>query len=60
MISDNGDGRKYKDHAAPMSKTQKEKERKRRAKATIVIEHVDIIKDGFWEARPWLLGRKPG
>ncbi|MCJ1236321.1 tRNA-His guanylyltransferase [Varicellaria rhodocarpa] len=40
-----------------LSKTRKEKEQKRRAKAAIVIEHVDIIKDEFWETRPWLLGR---
>ena len=45
------------------SKTQREKERKRRAKAPIVVEHVDIIKDEFWERRPWLLSdraRKSG
>lgn len=38
-----------------MSKTQKEKERKRRARASIEIEHADIIKDDFWDQRPWLL-----
>jgi len=38
-----------------VSKTQQEKDRKRRQKATIVVEHVDIIKDDFWNARPWLL-----
>ncbi len=43
-----------------MSKTQREKERKRRAKASVVVEHVDIIKDEFWERRPWLLSDKPG
>lgn len=43
-----------------LSKTQQEKERKRRAKAPIVVEHVDIIKDEFWERRPWLLFNNPG
>lgn len=39
------------------SKTQLEKEKKRKKKARIAVEHVDIIGDGFWEARPWILGR---
>ncbi|PVH75327.1 tRNAHis guanylyltransferas-like protein Thg1 [Cadophora sp. DSE1049] len=43
-----------------MSKTQEEKDRKRRAKARITVQHVDIIKDEFWERRPWLLSNKPG
>ncbi|KAL2063361.1 hypothetical protein VTL71DRAFT_5166 [Oculimacula yallundae] len=43
-----------------LSKTQDEKDRKRRAKARITIQHVDIIKDEFWERRPWLLSNKPG
>ncbi|TVY43460.1 tRNA(His) guanylyltransferase, partial [Lachnellula subtilissima] len=43
-----------------LSKTQEEKDRKRRAKAIITIQHVDIIKDEFWERRPWLLSNKPG
>lgn len=42
------------------SKTQREKERKRKAKAPIVVEHVDIIRDEFWERRPWLLSDRPG
>ncbi|KAL2125136.1 hypothetical protein VTJ04DRAFT_1501 [Mycothermus thermophilus] len=42
------------------SKTQNEKDRKRRAKARIVVEHLDIIKDDFWDRRPWLLSNKPG
>ncbi|KAL2271045.1 hypothetical protein VTJ83DRAFT_416 [Remersonia thermophila] len=42
------------------SKTQSEKDRKRRAKAHIVVEHLDIIKDDFWDRRPWLLSNKPG
>lgn len=43
-----------------LSKAQKEKDRKRRAKARITVQHVDIIKDEFWERRPWLLSNKPG
>lgn len=38
-----------------MSKTQAEKQRKLRQKATIQKEHVDIIQDAFWEANPYLL-----
>ena len=37
------------------SKTQKEKNRKWRGKASIKIEHTDIIRDNFWDQRPWLL-----
>ncbi|AEO70218.1 uncharacterized protein THITE_2156116 [Thermothielavioides terrestris NRRL 8126] len=42
------------------SKSQAEKDKKRRSKARIVVEHVDIIKPDFWERRPWLLSNKPG
>ncbi|EON98356.1 putative trna guanylyltransferase protein [Phaeoacremonium minimum UCRPA7] len=42
------------------SKSQAEKEKKKRAKARILIEHLDIIKDEFWDRRPWLLSNKPG
>ncbi|KAL2023639.1 hypothetical protein VTK56DRAFT_1796 [Thermocarpiscus australiensis] len=42
------------------SKTQTENDRKRRAKARIVVVHLDIIKDDFWDRRPWLLSNKPG
>jgi tRNA(His) guanylyltransferase len=43
-----------------LSKTQQEKMRKLRRKAQVVVEHVDIIKDDFWQKRPWLLSGKPG
>ncbi|PMD38506.1 tRNA guanylyltransferase [Hyaloscypha variabilis F] len=43
-----------------LSKTQEENDKKRRAKARITVQHVDIIKDEFWERRPWLLSNKPG
>jgi tRNA(His) guanylyltransferase len=42
------------------SKSQSEKDRKKRAKAAIVVEHLDIIQDEFWNRRPWLLSNKPG
>ena len=40
---------------AQISRTQKEKERKRRMKADVIIQHTDFIKDEFWQQRPWLL-----
>ena len=43
-----------------MSRTQKEKERKRRGRARIVVEHVDLIKEEFWERRPWILSGRAG
>ncbi|CAF9920334.1 tRNA-His guanylyltransferase [Imshaugia aleurites] len=45
----------YSSEKSELSKTQKEKERKRHVKASIAIEHTDIIRDEFWEHRPWLL-----
>lgn len=43
-----------------MSRTQREKDRKKRSKAKIVIAHVDLIKDDFWEKRPWILSGRAG
>ncbi|ETN41767.1 uncharacterized protein HMPREF1541_03704 [Cyphellophora europaea CBS 101466] len=46
----------------PLSKTQQEKQRKAKAKAQVVVRHLDIIKDDFWNRRPWILlsgGRPP-
>ncbi|KXT01912.1 hypothetical protein AC578_2539 [Pseudocercospora eumusae] len=51
---------KVVDGESVMSKTQLEKERKRKMKARIVVEHVDIIGDGFWDDRPWILNGKRG
>jgi tRNA(His) guanylyltransferase len=45
---------------AQQSKAQAEKDKKTRAKVRIVVEHLDIIKDDFWDRRPWLLSNKPG
>lgn len=45
---------------AQQSKTQMENDKKKRAKARVTVEHLDIIKDEFWDRRPWLLSGKPG
>lgn len=42
------------------SKTQVEKLRREKAKAKVVVSHFDIIKDDFWERRPWILSGKAG
>ncbi|KAK5702700.1 tRNA-His guanylyltransferase [Elasticomyces elasticus] len=41
-----------------MSKTQLEKERKRKQKARIVSDHLDIIGNTFWDAHPYILASK--
>lgn len=46
--------------SSAQSRTQEANDRKRRAKARILVEHMDIIRDDFWERRPWLLSNKPG
>ncbi|EFW99460.1 trnahis guanylyltransferase [Grosmannia clavigera kw1407] len=43
-----------------LSKSKEESDKKRRAKARITAEHLDIIKDDFWDRRPWLLTGQPG
>ncbi|KAE8396811.1 Thg1 C terminal domain-containing protein [Aspergillus pseudonomiae] len=45
---------------AKASRSQQDKLRKLRRKAQVVVDHVDIIKDEFWERRPWILSGKPG
>jgi tRNA(His) guanylyltransferase len=40
------------------SNTQIEKERKRKMKARIAVEHVDVIGDGFWDSKPYILAPK--
>jgi tRNA(His) guanylyltransferase len=42
------------------SKTQLEKERKKKMKAKIAVESVDIIGDVFWDDRPYILAPKQG
>lgn len=46
--------------AGPSSNTQMEKERKRKQKATIAVEHLDLIGDAFWRAHPYILANKQG
>ncbi|KAJ0420484.1 Thg1 C terminal domain-containing protein [Aspergillus carlsbadensis] len=60
--SNTSQGQGEEESSAPekISKTQQEKIRKQRRKAQVVVEHVDIIKDEFWERRPWILSGKPG
>jgi tRNA(His) guanylyltransferase len=48
------------EEAAVLSRTQEEKKRKARAKARVIVEHVDIHKDEFWAKRPWILSGRPG
>ncbi|KAF2768819.1 tRNAHis guanylyltransferase [Teratosphaeria nubilosa] len=57
VTNDQSSARKVAD---PASKTQLEKERKRKQKATIEVEHVDIIGDAFWDAHPYILASKRG
>lgn len=45
---------------AEMTKSQIARMRKIQKKATIAVMHVDIIKDDFWDKRPWILSNKPG
>nr|POF17119.1 trna(his) guanylyltransferase [Quercus suber] len=42
------------------SKSQLEKEKKRKTKASIVMEHTDIIGDAFWNQRPYIMSGKNG
>ncbi|KAG5300607.1 tRNA guanylyltransferase [Histoplasma ohiense] len=45
---------------AKMTKSQIARMRKIQKKATIAVMHLDIIKDDFWDKRPWILSNKPG
>ncbi|KAI9805847.1 MAG: hypothetical protein M1825_000461 [Sarcosagium campestre] len=42
------------------SRSQVMREKKRRAKARVTVLHVDVIKNDFWDRRPWLLSGRPG
>ena len=58
---DDGEGKRGQAVLAKaLSKTQKEKDNKARQKAKVVVLHVDIIKDEFWDTRPWLKTGRPG
>lgn len=56
----NGGGYAEMSGGKAQSKTQMEKERKRKMKAEIRVEHIDIIGNTFWEARPYILAAKRG
>lgn len=43
-----------------LSRNQKDKIRKAKQKAKIIVRHADLIKEEFWLQRPWLLTGKPG
>ncbi|KAM5440849.1 tRNA-His guanylyltransferase [Microsporum ferrugineum] len=58
-IANTNDDRKWEENVE-LTKTQLEKHQKLRRKANVAIAHVDIIKDEFWEQRPWLLSNIPG
>ncbi|MCJ1409098.1 tRNA-His guanylyltransferase [Ptychographa xylographoides] len=53
--TENDSGPVGRRETGPLSKTQEDTDKKRRAKARIVIEHEDLIKAEFWKERPWLL-----
>ncbi|KAL8913267.1 MAG: hypothetical protein Q9171_001914 [Xanthocarpia ochracea] len=38
-----------------VAKSRRVNEKKRRSKAEITLQYVDIIRDDFWNAHPWLL-----
>ena len=40
---------------AALPKIATGKKRKPKAKPGIAVEHCDIIKDQFWELKPWIL-----
>jgi len=46
--------------SSTLSKTQMDKLRKAKVKGKVVVEHLDVIRDDFWERRPWILSGKPG
>lgn len=43
-----------------LSKTALEKDKKSKQKAGITIEHCDLMRDEFWQRRPWILSGNPG
>ncbi|KAF8243785.1 putative tRNAHis guanylyltransferase [Wilcoxina mikolae CBS 423.85] len=43
-----------------LSKSQAEKRKKLQGKAKVVVRFCDVIRDAFWEERPWILGCQVG
>ncbi|KAK4987336.1 tRNA-His guanylyltransferase [Elasticomyces elasticus] len=58
MAEDQGRSMLRQASDVPVSKTQMAKEKKRRRKAEIVIEHVDVIGDAFWGEHTWILAER--
>lgn len=58
ILTDGWDSR-TSDVPEKLSKTQQEKQRRAKTKAQVVIRHIDIIKDDFWDQRPWILSGQP-
>ncbi|KAF2758673.1 histidine tRNA 5'-guanylyltransferase [Pseudovirgaria hyperparasitica] len=44
----------------PVTKTAINKDAKLKKKAQVIIMHTDVIKDEFWQRRPWILSGKAG
>ena len=42
------------------SRTQREKVKKAKQKAQVIVQHIDVIKDELWALRPWLLTGEVG
>ncbi|CAL5866814.1 uncharacterized protein PFLUO_LOCUS1024 [Penicillium psychrofluorescens] len=57
---DDGSGASSVVPGSKPSRSQQDKLRKLRRKARVVVDHVDIIKDEFWDRRPWILSNAPG
>ncbi|KAI5301712.1 tRNA-His guanylyltransferase [Ascosphaera pollenicola] len=53
-------GQQLEDRPEELSRSKADKLRKLRTKAEVVIRHVDIFNDDFWNQRPWILSGKPG
>ncbi|MCJ1287826.1 tRNA-His guanylyltransferase [Xylographa opegraphella] len=45
--------------SSPASRIQQEKEKRKGDKMSILVDHLDLIKDDFWHRRPWLLSGRP-
>ena len=48
----------FPENQADTSEAQTAQQTKKAATSNIVLEHTDIIKNNFWEGKPWLLPSK--
>jgi hypothetical protein len=60
IVKQSSGSRETSDVPEALSKSAAEKDKKRKAKARVVIDHLDIIKEDFWVQRPWILSGKAG